>query len=338
MRLQTRNKKQETRNKKPETRNQKPEIMKTNSILLVLLVFIGLSQIHAQVGIGTTTPDASSELDLSATDKGFLPPRLTTAQRDAIASPAEGLTIYNTNNDCLETYNGTYWISICNGTIANGACAGEPTEFIFDGLTYKPVVSNGKCWLDRNLGVSQVATSSGDAGSYGDLFQWGRAADGHENRNSDLYDGSSVRPNSITESGAWDGKFITIPNNTNRNDWVTTITDDAWNTGTEQAPIKTVTDPCPSGYRVPTETELEAERLSWNSNDAAGAFASPLKLPVAGSRRRVNGVLINGGSVGAYWSSRVSGSDASFLSFDSSGAGMSISSRANGLSIRCLKD
>lgn len=49
------------------------------------------------VGIGTTTPNASAVLDASSTSKGFLPPRMTTVQRDAIASPAAGLVIFNPN-------------------------------------------------------------------------------------------------------------------------------------------------------------------------------------------------------------------------------------------------
>ena len=80
-----------------------------------MLAFIGLSHLNAQVGIGTTTPDASAILEVKSTDKGFLPPRMTIAERDAIASPAEGLTIYNTTTKCLETYQGTFWASLCDG-------------------------------------------------------------------------------------------------------------------------------------------------------------------------------------------------------------------------------
>ena len=66
-------------------------------IQFILMFLFLLSSIIAksQVGIGTTTPNASSELDVYATDKGFLLPRLTTAQRDAIVAPSAGLIIYN---------------------------------------------------------------------------------------------------------------------------------------------------------------------------------------------------------------------------------------------------
>lgn len=70
---------------------------KIKRVQFILMFLFLLSSIMAksQVGIGTTTPNASSELDVYATDKGFLLPRLTTAQRDAIAAPSAGLIIYN---------------------------------------------------------------------------------------------------------------------------------------------------------------------------------------------------------------------------------------------------
>lgn len=71
--------------------------MKT--LLLVLGIICVNFPILAQVGIGTTSPDASSILDLTTTDKGLLIPRLTTSDRNAIASPANGLMIYNTDSN-----------------------------------------------------------------------------------------------------------------------------------------------------------------------------------------------------------------------------------------------
>ena len=61
------------------------------------------------LGIGTTAPNASSLLDVSSTTKGVLLPRMTTTQVNAISSPAEGLTVYNTTLNTLCFYNGTSW-------------------------------------------------------------------------------------------------------------------------------------------------------------------------------------------------------------------------------------
>jgi hypothetical protein len=58
----------------------------------------------AQVGIGTTTPDASAQLEVNSTQKGFLLPRMTSTQRNNIQNPAVGLLIYNTTLDEIQFY------------------------------------------------------------------------------------------------------------------------------------------------------------------------------------------------------------------------------------------
>ena len=60
-------------------------------------MFLFAFSIHAQVGIGTETPNSSSLLKLSSTSKGLLVPRMTEAQKNAISSPAQGLLIYQTD-------------------------------------------------------------------------------------------------------------------------------------------------------------------------------------------------------------------------------------------------
>ncbi|GIV43239.1 MAG: hypothetical protein KatS3mg035_0362 [Bacteroidia bacterium] len=84
---------------------------KINIILIILANFCSFT--FAQIGIGTTTPNPSSILDLSSTDKGFLAPRMTQAQRTAIATPATGLLVYQTDGTPgFYYYNGTNWIMI----------------------------------------------------------------------------------------------------------------------------------------------------------------------------------------------------------------------------------
>lgn len=70
------------------------------------------SKAMAQVGIGTSTPNASSMLDVSSTTKGLLAPRMTTAQKNAIASPANGLLVYDSDLAKFNFYNGTAWITL----------------------------------------------------------------------------------------------------------------------------------------------------------------------------------------------------------------------------------
>lgn len=63
----------------------------------------------AGIAIGAAAPVATAQLELVSTTRGFLPPRMTTTQRDAIGSPAEGLTIYNTTTQVLNFFNGSAW-------------------------------------------------------------------------------------------------------------------------------------------------------------------------------------------------------------------------------------
>jgi trimeric autotransporter adhesin len=94
-------------------------------IILLLLVLCGTLQTVAQVGIGTNTPNANAALEVASTSQGVLLPRMTTAQRDAIVSPAKGLTVFNTTLNCIQTNIGSAgspnWKCLgkspsCNGT------------------------------------------------------------------------------------------------------------------------------------------------------------------------------------------------------------------------------
>jgi uncharacterized protein (TIGR02145 family) len=174
------------------------------------------------------------------------------------------------------------------------------------------------------LGASQVATSSTDAASYGDLYQWGRAADGHESRTS-----VTTSTLSAIDQPAH-GSFILVPNILI--DWRSPQNDNLWQG------VNGINNPCPSGYRLPTDTEFEAERASWGTDNAAGAFGSPLKLPVSGNRNEIHGSLKYTGTIGMYWSSTVSGTSSHNLYFYSITAGVGASNRASGRAVRCLKD
>ena len=101
------------------------------SVLCSTLFFLGfLSPMHAQVGIGTTSPNGSARLQVDASTstnaKGFLPPRVTATERNAISSPAAGLMVYQTDGTKgLYYYDGSAWIYVINSTgstvaVANG--------------------------------------------------------------------------------------------------------------------------------------------------------------------------------------------------------------------------
>jgi len=104
-----------------------------------LLIFFCLNFFYnfSQVGIGTTSPDPSSMLEIESSTQGFLPPRMTSVQRDNIISPAEGLFIYNLDSNCFQYFNGSLWSGClaeapvnsldCSSTSVNGSyAAGTP--------------------------------------------------------------------------------------------------------------------------------------------------------------------------------------------------------------------
>ncbi|MFA7274676.1 MAG: hypothetical protein WC044_12480 [Crocinitomicaceae bacterium] len=83
--------------------------MKTKLFLLASL-FIAQHSI-SQVGVGTTSPESSAMLDVSASDKGILFPRLTTVQRNAVAAPVKGLHVFDITTNSLWFYDGANWIN-----------------------------------------------------------------------------------------------------------------------------------------------------------------------------------------------------------------------------------
>jgi uncharacterized protein (TIGR02145 family) len=198
-------------------------------------------------------------------------------------------------------------------------CTNTPTAVV-------PVTNptTGKIWMDRNLGATQVATSSTDAASYGDLYQWGRGADGHQCRISAI----STTFSSTDIPG--NATFILAPNAPN--DWRSTQNNNLWQG------VNGVNNPCPSGYRIPTDNELDVERVSWSANNPTGAFVSPLKLSLAGYRSNNNGSVDNVSDYGAYWSSTINGNYSRYLNFNNGNANVITFCRSFGYSVRCIKD
>ena len=101
-------------------------------IYLLLFLFFGIT-VFAQTGIGTTTPDASAKLDVTATNKGFLPPRVTlTSGTDntTIPSPATGLLVYNTGNNAGLVAGYYYWNGTSWATIATASGSGVSASIL----------------------------------------------------------------------------------------------------------------------------------------------------------------------------------------------------------------
>ncbi len=141
------------------------------------------------VGIGTEIPDESALLDLNSNTKGFLPPRLTNAERDAIFNPSEGLFIYNIEKKICEYFNGITWVQTYYPTSNQIEC-GQDFIDSRDGSTYKTVQIGTQCWMVENLNIGTIIfgtstqTNNGiierycyddlesNCDIYGGLYQW----------------------------------------------------------------------------------------------------------------------------------------------------------------------
>ena len=300
--------------------------------ILTGFLLVVISFVNAQIGIGTTTPAASAALDISSTTKGLLPPRMTETQLNTIASPDTGLLVYctdcGTNGGEPQFYNGIAWVNMMGTTAAVSIWPANYVHCDPSQLTRVVEVTNpttSKIWMDRNLGATQVATSSSDALAYGSLFQWGRRADGHQCRNSN----TTTTLSTIDEPAH--GNFIRVTSGV-PNDWRSGQNDNLWQG------VNGINNPCPLGYRIPTEAEYTSERGTWSATNAVGAFASSLKLTQPGARNLNSGSIANTGVNAYYWTSTISGTSSKRFVITASLASHSDSSRGDGYSVRCIKN
>jgi uncharacterized protein (TIGR02145 family) len=210
--------------------------------------------------------------------------------------------------------------------------------------------------MDRNLGARRVATEDSPNGftgindvfSYGNYYQWGRPADGHE---ITVWNGTSKTTGrglaDITTTLAADA----YPSHANfivsASDWLATPAgsgvDTLWAIANQ--------GPCPANYHVPTDAEWDTADAAafgsqagtngttttgWDNNTET--YDSALKLPTSGNRHLSTGTLNQNGRTGLYWSSTVSNTNANLLFFNYSSALTYSLSRAFGFSVRCIKD
>ena len=156
-----------------------------------IFMFFLMQNTIAQVGINTTTPNASSALDITSTTKGLLAPRMTTAQKLAIVSPANGLLVYDTDLKAYSYYDlpVTTWVNIAQGrskfkrikstdvlatVLAAELAAGGGTKYLLDTQTLYEI--NGTILVNFPIELNDAYIVGMDAGedklirTTGDLF------------------------------------------------------------------------------------------------------------------------------------------------------------------------
>ena len=242
----------------------------------------------------------------------------TTGTQNIVLTLTGTPLVYGTHNFVLNT---TPNCNFSRTTVVQ--CGVSPFTFNYNGetVTYGTVIgANSRCWLDRNLGATRVATNYYDSESFGHLFQWGRGADGHQNKI--LANNTSERSTTYTPGHA---NFIVVGGEPY--DWLVPQNSNLWQG------VNGINNPCPSGYRIPTIAELTSERDTWIATN--GAFNSPLKIPFAGTRG-YNNVF---GTGGALWSSNTNSDRVQVIMLDGGNSQVSTTLyRGWGFSVRCIQN
>ena len=247
-------------------------------------------------------------------------------------------------------------------------------------------MKNDKYWAPINVGATtaknKAATSGNITADCGKLFQWGRKSGVDASGDPSILDDTvlnncpvGIEGGGLPDMSTWDGKhIITNPSNPDTQyNWLQFVAgqdnpedgdmvtgawyQQLWNANEGKANadvVKTATDPCPKGWRVPTQAEWIAigagqeaavSGTTWDSSNLrltvpGKESGKNLVLPAAGSRYS-DGASYGQGASGYYWSSSVpaASTSASYVLFNSAGGlNTRANNRANGFSVRCVQE
>ena len=229
----------------------------------------------------------------------------------------------------------------------------EPIDYEVGGVNYgKGIVIGDVIWAPVNCGY-EPANGDYKGYPYGKLYQWGRK---YGQGYSTDYD--ATVPEIIEGPISVVGGQQEIYSNTFFNvteppyNWTSLQNDKLWNSGTEENPVKTEYDPCPKGWRVPTQAELDKlnnNYSSWLTVEGQKGYyfsgdytyfddAPKVFLPAAGNRGGTDGQVRGTSSNGYYRSSSPGNAYAHYLNFLNGSVRMRNGGRALGFSVRCVQD
>jgi len=280
------------------------------ALVLLSFLFLIVTARTQSLAINTdgSTADNSALLDVKSTSKGLLPPRMTTAQRDLITTPAAGLVIFNSQTNSLQLYNGSVWVSL---TTSSNTAVFLPTIVIgteqwmnknLDVAFYRngdpiPQVTNATAWDALTTGAWCYYNNDSTQGNkYGKLYNWYAVND----------------PRGLAPQG-WH-----VPS------------DAEW----------TILETTLGGSSVAGGKMKEAGTLNWTAPNTGGNNNSGFAgLP--GGFRSINGSFNDVGFEGYWWSS--TGTTPTYawfrlLNYNLGALGRFNFDKRNGFSVRCLRD
>lgn len=279
---------------------------------------------EGSIGIGTSTPDSSAQLDISSATKGFLPPRMTREEIRAIKGPANGLVVFCMTDSKYYGYieNLSAWREImfgdgyifesgfCDSSLNVNHIQGDVapvtktvTYFTVGNLPGEPL----RCWIQSNLGADHVADSMKDIAEASAGWYWQ-----FNKKQGYKYDTQRIPD---------------LP-------WETNLEEDS-----EWLPEN---DPCSielgGMWRLPTYDEWYNVIVLQGWIDWNDAWTSPLRLHTGGFLNWNSGTIANRGMSGSHWSSAQSSITKGFhIDFRSTNCGVYQNSKSYGLSVRCIE-
>lgn len=286
-------------------------VFKTNNIERMRITTNG------NIGIGTSMPQANAHI--------------VGKVKIVDGNQSEGKILTGTNNSTANGY--ANWVSIFD--IMKLKNYGY---YAFDSNTVvAPIVSGtGKVWMDRNLGALQRPQSPTDYLAFGQLFQWGRANDGHADiswvydTNTGLVTGTIINGTSttLTDNPIPTGsQMIVSPGE----DWRINPDSSLWNG------LNAANNPCPRGYRVPTYSEFMAEINYYSITNNTNAFSNnPLRFMAPGSF--IGGTLSVDYTFSSYWTSSYNNSANRTSMYLGTTVSYYDDDPKHGFAIRCIKD
>jgi len=188
--------------------------------------------------------------------------------------------------------------TLSSGTILKGDNTGSASsskarcyDDLYNITQPVPITSaTNRVWMDRNLGAYRVAASANDSQAYGCMFQWGRGNDGHANVEWTGTTTATVQYSTSSTTVNVDVPTVNsfIITSASPYDWRNPKNDLLWQGSSG------INNPCPSGYRVPTIGEINAEIAKYNITNISSAFNSIFKFAASGQRNSSDGSCYNG--------------------------------------------